>query len=435
MEKINYIIQNDNLRKALLFIYIFYLVYSPVIASNKLLNPFLTLPILLVIIACSYIYKKDYSIFLELKKQKYLILISGLIISSIYFFVRAMIKIESVPSLQESRLLQNNIPIIYLLHFIVVKDNFKKLNMKTDQILYFILNVVLLQSFIAILMALNSQFKEVAVYLHTLFNENNQFILKSRLFGFSNDYTFATPIFHGLIAGLALVFGVINDKKALFYMPFIFVLIILNGRTGLLLFAIPFVLLLIYLLFQKDRLKQLLIAVIATGLSLAVSFSFVSLTSRSTYNHAIQGVTETVKTIETKEAEGTYDHLLTEMFFIPKTAKGIIFGEGHRVYGKWADKFDMEKSSDMGYVNDMFMGGLVYVSILYGSYLYYVYLVYNENNSRIYLVIILSLVGVLAAANIKGEILKSPIIPPAIFIVTVLLDKLQNNKSANRLLP
>ena len=100
---------------------------------------------------------------------------------------------------------------------------------------------------------------------------------------------------------------------------------------------------------------------------------------------------------------GTETGRLAEMFIFPK-GSNFVFGAGYRVLGNKGIEYGQTESSDIGIVNDLFMGGLVYISLLYGSYLY-LYIRAKENSTKDGMektFLSLCFVSVLLA-NIKGE--------------------------------
>ena len=121
---------------------------------------------------------------------------------------------------------------------------------------------------------------------------------------------------------------------------------------------------------------------------------------------------------------------LAEMFIFPKGIK-LVFGEGYRVLGKKGSAYGQTQSSDIGIVNDLYMGGLVYVAILYGIhlYLYKVAKKKSDKKSMENVFLPLCLISV-AFANIKGEFFRDTLLQQFIFIVIVftLFSKEENSK-------
>ncbi len=424
------LIKTPWVREVLLFLYLFYLSYVPTFGRQVIFSQFLLVNGLALMIGLVYLWRRDYGIFQTFKDKRVLMFVGLIFASSVFFFVRMMITKGAIPGLKESRIVHNNMPTIYLFHAFVIFDNFKKL--KYDQImaLKMIMSVILVQAMMAVTMAMIPAFRDVARWLYALFYSNDPFIMSSRLYGISADYTFATPIYHGLMAAVALFVGISKDRSLLIYVIPTLVLTALNGRTGVLVFGFLLAVLVIIFLFAKGlACKQKVIkgalAVLVGGLSVWLAFSFVNFIAVDTYNHAIQAVTDTIEVTEEKAPTGSYDHLLNHMVIMPEGVVDWLFGRGHRVFGAWSRINGLNQNSDIGYVNDLFMGGLVYIVLLYGAYVSYFWmsarrLLAANNKSRFWLGVLILLGLALLIANFKGEILKANTTLFAIFVLTEL---------------
>jgi len=90
----------------------------------------------------------------------------------------------------------------------------------------------------------------------------------------------------------------------------------------------------------------------------------------------------------------TYDALIGEMFFFPSTILEFCFGAAKDVYNAYYPR------SDVGYVNQIFFGGIMYLSILMSLLFYMCYRLGFKQNYRMLSVI---LFGALLIANLKGS--------------------------------
>ena len=122
-----------------------------------------------------------------------------------------------------------------------------------------------------------------------------------------------------------------------------------------------------------------------------------------TYNFINSMITDTVNLITGDELTGNYQALFGYMLYWPEGIYFII-GEGNRVYAN----LDYIQS-DIGYVNDMFMGGLIYIVILYGTIITFLMKKNKEDNklqNQLNLLISLISAATLLIANYKGETMK-----------------------------
>lgn len=404
-----------------IYLYAFFIFYMPRI-SDLLINIHIEFfsVLLLCIILVPYLLKRQRNIFIFKKNITYLIL--GIFISSIYFACRASL------GSNELRLLQNNFIIIQIMHGLVLLDILKRNHFKKDEIIKLLLNLALIQGIICILMLLMPQFKEIALNLYYIGREENIFISRSRIYGISSDYTFFTPVYHGILASVAAIYAIFKSYKYLFYLPFILLAILLNGRIGLIVFVIGTIVGYFVILMSGKQIiktvRYIFIIIIIMGISL-VGLREVS---PYTYDWILGGVEDTIVLLTNNELKQNYTALFDTMLYFPEGCS-LIFGEGHRVYGEHGITRGYIYPSDIGYVNDMFMGGIIYISILYGSILKFLLSRHTNrlmgikyrNMNR---VISIALVSMLLVANYKGEIMRGgTALLGAIFIKLVLNDK------------
>lgn len=422
------IVNKSKIRVTLLYIYVFYLVYTPIFAKGIFFNPYFILPVLLVVLLLPYFIKKDKSIY-NLFLDKKILIFSGLILlSSLYFSIVSIINIDKLPSFIDLRIIQNNIPIIYLGHILVVIDKFQKLGYSKIDSIKFLLRIGVFYGIIAVLMSIIPDFHKFALDLYYLDRPENIYVSASRVYGLSSDYTFATPIYHGILAGSALLYSVIgNSKQLLIYIPFILAAIFLNGGTGLVVFGLFCVVSIFYILVfgsnnTKDRLKKSLMLVMGVLITLT-TMRFIA---PSSYRYLDNSIESTRVLIFEGHLEDNYSKLMDEGLYFPD-GFSFVFGEGHRVYGDNAELFGYKNSSDIGYVNDLFMGGIVYVLLLYGAYVFYIIKSFDFRN-KFYIIYAITLFLSLAVANYKGEIFKSGIIIFIMLFIPSFVALCQNNE-------
>ena len=136
-----------------------------------------------------------------------------------------------------------------------------------------------------------------------------------------------------------------------------------------------------------------------------------------TYLWITQSFTEVFAWIKGGENQGTID-TLSKMLLFPN-GWGMVFGEGFRLYGNSMGYIH----SDIGYVNDMFMGGLIYCTILYITIFRYL----ADFKSRTMIMshkFLLSFMFILSLsiANYKGEALRGGLILLGVVFIKFLLD-------------
>ncbi|MCH6234327.1 hypothetical protein [Cognataquiflexum rubidum] len=205
---------------------------------------------------------------------------------------------------------------------------------------------------------------------------------------------------YGIIQGLILAICILSIKKNLmFLIPilFLFISIIFNARVGIAPVAISIMLLILSgQLSLKSIFLVSIIILIGYNIFLFSSFSEQNETSLiwglSIFNDAndfIQG----------KESNAGYNILFTEMLFLPTNFSGLFFGNGQKVFASSI------RQSDVGYVIQIFRGGLVYLSIMM-FFLFFLFRRCLKINPNKLLPILFFLT--IIVANIKGDALFNP---------------------------
>lgn len=356
-----------------------------------------------------------------------LILYIGIGLSALYFAVRATIEGADV------RIFQNLFVLVQFSHIVLIYKILKIRNVSKEGMFKFLLNLALFQAILGALMILIPDFKNIALQLYYLGKEENIFISQMRIFGISGDYTFFTPIYHGLLAIVATVFAIFKGFKYLLYLPLIIFIIILNGRFGLIVFIAGTLFILIYLILKSKIPKKLPIFITMISIIFVVLLWFVAVIAPSTFNWLKGGFEDTLLFITEGELEGNYLALAGSHLFFPDGIK-LIFGEGFRVFSTEAYLRGFNHS-DIGYVNDLFMGGIIYVGILYGSILWYL-LRGIKKADLLTKSIIYSMIIALLLADFKGEVMRGGTALLGVLFIKLILsyNSVENNEKVEKLL-
>lgn len=212
-----------------------------------------------------------------------------------------------------------------------------------------------------------------------------------RGFTFSESSTFGFGITQGIIFGLAL-----NEtkSKSKFYLPLLLLLIsiLFNARVGFVVVIISFV-----ILYKRIKISFLFyILVFVTIVGSYLNYSDFADENSQTIKWATDFFTESFDFFSgKKDSDSTYDALTGRMFFLPESPFGILFGEGRIVMGR-------DVGSDVGYVNQIFIGGLFYLFLLILT-LYFFYVNFGRfTNSKL---LGLFFIVIILVVNYKGSAL------------------------------
>lgn len=393
-----------------LFVYLFMLVYTPPLFAliNININKYFLLILITMPIFIYYLVLKTNRLkAIILNKNNYK-LILGIFISSIYIFIIASLRGY------ETRFIQNMFFIYQFLNILILIDILKRRKYTYKKMIHLFFNIVLLQSLICILMLLVPSLREIALKLYYNGGVENIFISKMRIYGLSSDYTYATPIFHGFVAVVMMLFAIEYHWKYILYIPFVIIAIMLNGRTGIIIFLVGLSLIIFSYLRKTNKIIKVLFYAFVLLFVGILGFTFLEKLAPSTYTWIINGIKEITGFLLDGEKNGTIA-ALDNAFYFPK---GIYFyiGEGHRVYRQSG-----YVHSDIGYVNDMFLGGVIYIVVLYLSVFKYSSVKINNkfniqlhNINKIFSIIVIS---TLLIANYKGECMREGIILTGVFFI------------------
>ena len=221
-----------------------------------------------------------------------------------------------------------------------------------------------LQSFLIDIMAsntgINVYFKETAYSYGYTF----------RYFGFSATLLDTFGYGMGLLASISLFLGFKSNSKFLLFVPILLIPSLLNSRTGLIIFLVGFIFALFSNLFKINLTKQLksFIAVILSIVFLYSLFNFLKVQSPSTYLWMSRGLSNFFGFLvgdNTQSYEIT-NVLFSDSFWILPEGIHFFFGTGHTIFGMRAI---LGISSDVGYVNQIWLVGILGVILLYLPYI------------------------------------------------------------------
>lgn len=387
------------IQKLLLYVLGFYIFYLPDFSFiNPLFkNSFILVIIDLLLIVC--LRKRFLFFWYDNKISKYLL---GMCIINLYTLI---------PTLINGVQLSNNLTAIifplklislvglYLIIDTVYIDITSKLN--------FLIKVGLIQAIICLLMLIVPFLKNIAniMYISNVVDYTNSpvyGITLYRIYGLTSDFTFATSIFQAMLSSVSMIFF-LNSKRVYYFIAFCLLLFssILNGRTGFLITIICiFTGTMLYAIKMRNY-KFIPITIVSLiGITL-----FITLFIDEQWLNWIFSSFREIFTLFSRQNPETTFTTLNEYTFFPR-GLFMIFGMGSRVFGDIGMAL-IGKSSDIGYINDIFRGGLIYILTFYSSIAGIVYssikneLMEINKTQRTLLIVVL--LFFLLVSNYKGE--------------------------------
>lgn len=324
----------------------------------------------------------------------------GIILAAFYYMIRYTVSANYF-SLTNARIIQNIFPVVVVVNMMVIISLMREWGISKLRGIDILLKMASFQGVISLIALFWEPLKNISnnLYLNyaTQFQEGD-YILTTRVYGISSDYTYGLPIVHGLLCGISMYLGLKKNKKYITYTMFIFLNVFLNGRTGILVALISIFLAIVFYLNKGIISKRIIWFLIVMPVIFVILFIFIKKYQENIYNFVLILFDEIYNFLFEQKTIGTVDYLFNTNFFLPKGFSFFI-GEGHRVYGSEARSWGYI-ATDVGIVNDMFMGGLVYVCIRYGTMINLLKLLKkNEYN----VLITISMVITWIIADIKGQ--------------------------------
>lgn len=411
-------LKNNVLIKIMLYIYAFYIIYSPNFFIGIGIDSIYILFFLALIQMIVYIKQK--------KKIKDLLSKFGIIfclsifLLSIYFVIVALFNGKSIIDIQGIRIVQNNMPIIYFINISFLIYYLKNLNYNSDKMINFFINVVMIQCIICLLTMIFPLFRNFSLDIYYYGRTENYWITKTRIFGLTYDYTYGTPIFHGMVSVFICILGILKNKKYFLYLPFLLLSIFMNGRTGLLIFAVSFFLCLIVYAISTKNIKKFLLYCFFALILILTGLYLIKILAPYTFNFIKVFIDDTVLFITGQGLSGNYDILFNEMLFFPKGIH-LFFGHSEKVFYTSGSFYERFGNSDIGYVNDLFLGGLIFALFMYLIYYLYIYKIYKNQKNLFGRLIFVNMIVTLILANFKGEVFRSSVILSGIFFFCKML--------------
>ena len=203
-----------------------------------------------------------------------------------------------------------------------------------------------------------------------------------RIYGFAASLTFITPIVQSFVAVLCFLKGTKSKAKLLYYTlgTLLFASGVVNARIAIVVLVIGFS---AYVFWGKApiiRKIAFLVAIfVGSYLLINLVFPFLAKQFPATYNWIYSGVDELENAFRGNFTQGYFSYITSkEKYTLPSDVLNIIFGKGYRIMGGRAL---YGVSSDIGFINDIWLGGLFYCIIVYTVYFGFMKSMYKSKDS------------------------------------------------------
>ena len=226
-----------------------------------------------------------------------------------------------------------------------------------SQIVRALLIVSCIGAFFSVMCIINPEFNQYVKYSLIKYDEDNfLFDLDYRGFGIASGLTSTYGYVMGFIGALG-VFYIKENRWYLFALPFVFISVLLNARTGIIVMLMGIV-----LSFLRGR-NFIGTAAVAVAAVLFASYFDTFLAMLNVNDEAIKWVMDFQEQAEEAASSGNIrdarqaNMLLGEMWVLPDDLLQWITGRGYYLFRNEHGV----RASDVGWINELAYGGLIYL--------------------------------------------------------------------------
>lgn len=257
----------------------------------------------------------------------------------------------------------------------------------------------------------------------------NTWYVTTRAYGFASTMVDLFGLGVSIIASVCFVYGIFKNKKYVLLSIFLIIPAVLNARTGLVLYGVCVIAVLLFLA-VRGNLKKLIVGLIVATIAVS-GFQFLlnsDLLDDSTKGWITSGLDSFFSLFETGEATSDSMGVLFQdaWWELPEGIR-VIIGTGHSRY-----QADGYAHTDVGYVNEIWMFGVIGAIFLYCVIIKIIYRnVFNYNNNMA-LCISMVLLCQYFAFNVKGMVLSCTPGAMAMFLIAFVLGFFLRDERKNK---
>ncbi|MBY6060315.1 hypothetical protein [Microbacterium esteraromaticum] len=380
--------------RLLLYAYVFYVIYAPPLPfGGGLLRTIVLIIVPVLVFFGGALSKRPYMAGFRLLRKP---VIAAFLIATLFGALYVAILVTStavVSDLQSTRLVQNLLPALVVVNAAVIVGLLKATGHSRWRAFEVLLWMGSFQGIFSIAGALAEPIHDISRSLYAASGGMNEFVASDRIYGLSTDFTYGTAIYHGILAAVAIWY-MVSERKRCYVVPALLIIATsaLNARTGVLVFVgMVSICLVLHYMARLNVIRLTAVILVGWGILYLVTEllrDFVPAVY-ATYEAFIQ---DTRNLIYLDQYTGNYSVLVPEIQRVPQ-GLGLIFGEGRRLYDLGAGE-----RTDIGFTNDLFLGGLMYVVPVYFCFI--VFLMSKVSSSR---VLGVALVFAAVVSSMKGE--------------------------------
>ena len=265
----------------------------------------------------------------------------------------------------------------------------------------------LIEGIIAIILFLSPKLQYLVINNMVTNGYPNSYLkfISYRLYGLSYSMLYAMPIVNAAI-GMYTIYYALKTKIVYFFVAFIIIFsAIINARIAF----VPIIFGGIYLIYlimlkKKNICMKSLIKIISTAVLIILGliiFNNIISKNKIIEKWILKGFNDIIAILFRHDNGSKYYsyYVGNERWHLPKGIFSVLFGTGKRVI-----RGNLEYSSDIGYINDLWWGGIIYCILIYLFILYTVYYIYKSRIRKELHYLGFVAILILAIVNVKGNV-------------------------------
>ncbi len=298
---------------------------------------------------------------------------------------------------------------VYLLFYsilgaVVICDLIVKFKFQQDKIWKYLIYVGCIQGILAILALVNVHVQDFCCILleNIMSKEMIDYWRNYRLYGLACSLTYTMPIVQALLGGLAILYAKKYNEKFYFFVPLLWGSAIINARVAMVVIAIEILTIIFTNVKKKDEYKLIKKSTFCITMFLMMGILvliLIAVRRGVSFARITDPILEIISLLKGNVVFRTEGYL-AYFFYDPKTfviptGKEFLWGGGI-----W------NNTSDIGYLHNLWIGGIFYCIFLYGTYIIYLKKMYKSlkrTKSDFYSIIIMLGISMFIV-NIKGDI-------------------------------
>ncbi len=227
----------------------------------------------------------------------------------------------------------------------------------------------------------------------------------NRMYGIASNMLFATSQAQASLAVIAMYMAWHIRWRYLLFVPFLAFSSVINTRSAIIVIAWGALsLFLCTIRISRRTATRILCVMLVIFIGAGLFFIVLGESSNVTFNWVYTGVIEIFRFLFAGEATGYFEVISTPEWYKLPEGMDLFFGKGVGAMG--GNRHGAH--SDIGYVNEVWLGGVVYCAMVYcafASLIFFLYRTLRSTQKRLGIFLACFYCGCLLLLNIKGVIM------------------------------